>query len=207
MAAIEQSTKSVEDLKSSTLNDSQLSGVAQQILNVFPKYEGDQFSTGGFYLDGMLYLSRMADSSIKTKKLKNALTDAEIKKQKDTEMVEAEQKKKKENAETDANNKLDNRDVVKNSAEEDMNAKLTCALSLCNWSRNPANAVCLLPTMFLIQILIPNIYICSTNRVVWRTRAQCGRSYSSPSNHLNGFSFSVWLHSDTCRSSLSWQCL
>eukprot|EP01035_Chromulina_nebulosa_P041422 gene41422-56037_t len=140
MAAIEQSTKSDEDLKSSTLNDSQLSGVAQQISNVFPKYDGDQFSTGGFYLDGMLYLSRMADSSIKTKKLKNALTDAEMKKQIDTEMVEAEQKKKKENAETDASDKLANKDVVKNSAEEDMNAKLTCALSLCNWSRNPANA-------------------------------------------------------------------
>ena len=150
MAAIEQSTKSDEDLKSSTLNDSQLSGVAQQISNVFPKYDGDQFSTGGFYLDGMLYLSRMADSSIKTKKLKNALTDAEMKKQIDTEMVEAEQKKKKENAETDASDKLANKDVVKNSAEEDMNAKLTCALSLCNWSRNPANAVSLFSTLILI---------------------------------------------------------
>lgn len=204
MAAIEQSTKTDEDLKSSTLNDSQLSGVAQQISNVFPKYDGDQFSTGGFYLDGMLYLSRMADSSIKTKKLKNALTDAEMKKQIDTEMVDAEQKNKKENAETDASDKLANKDVVKNSAEEDMNAKLTCALSLCNWSRNPANAVSLFSTLI---IDVAYTYFCCTNRVALPTRAQCARSYSFPWNHLHEFSFSVLLHSDICRSSLSWRCL
>jgi hypothetical protein len=141
MAAIEQSAKNDEDLKSSAMTDTQLSGVTMQVAKVFPKYEGDQFSTAGTYLDGMLYLSRMADSSLKTKKLKTTLSDAEIKKQKEAEVIEAEMKKKTESAEKDANNKLANRDVVKNSAEEDMNAKLACALSLCNWSRNPANAV------------------------------------------------------------------
>ena len=193
MAAIEQSTKGDEDLKSSSLNDSQLSGVAHQISNVFPKYEGDQFSTGGVYLDGMLYLSRMADSSIKTKKLKNAMADSEIKKLNDTDTVEAEQKKKKENAETDANNKLANKDVVKNSAEEDMNAKLTCALSLCNWSRNPANAVSSLVIAVLRWLFIIYVFFVADYRVALLTREPYGRLCSCLLNRHNGFSSSVSL--------------
>ena len=151
MAAIEQSAKNDEDMKSSTSADLQ-PGMTSQMAKAFPKYDGDQFSTAGSYLDGMLYLSRMADSSIKTKKINTSLSDSENKKQKEAELLEAEQKKKTESAEKDANNKLANRDVVKNSAEDDMNAKLTCAISLCNWARNPANAVWNMPHYYLTLV-------------------------------------------------------
>jgi delta 1-pyrroline-5-carboxylate dehydrogenase len=134
MAAIELSAKAGEESESVDLNLMSQT----QTDKVFPKYEGDMFSTAGSYLGGMLYLSRMADSSLKTKKLQKSMLDVD-KEKKEKELLEMEQKKKNEKAERDANNKLADTNVAENSAE-DFHAKLTCAQSLCNWSRNPANA-------------------------------------------------------------------
>ena len=136
MAAMEQSAKDEQLIATSDY--------AQVFLDpatVLRSYNGDLFSSGGQYLGGMIYLSRMADSSIKTQKLNNSL--AEIEKAKlatitDLTAVEIEKKNEKDsknNTETDEQESL-----ALSSVNQDTNAKLHCAASLCNWSRNPANA-------------------------------------------------------------------
>lgn len=136
MAAIEQSAKEEEAMKKSgAMNESSTDTLRNSA--IFQKYGGDLFSTGGHYLDGMLYLSRMADSSLRTKKITGISGDFDA-----TNIEES-------LASLDDDKKVD-RDLMSFDAEEgsigesstnpDVNAKLNCAASLCNWSRNPANA-------------------------------------------------------------------
>eukprot|EP00981_Chlorochromonas_danica_P001531 scaffold334_cov173-Ochromonas_danica.AAC.7 len=138
MAAIEQSAK--EDHASKQGNhgfDGSNGGLNAS--NVFNKYEGDLFSTGGQYLEGMLYLSRMADSSLRTKRLNPSLHETERKKNEDNTMnVEVEKNAKERDSNNNADEDTSSHEIATNP---DINAKLSCAISLCNWSRNPANAV------------------------------------------------------------------
>ncbi len=136
MAAIEQSAKNEEAMKKAansaeffvnTLNDS----------NVFSNYGGDLFSTGGHYLEGMLYLSRMADSSLRTKRLDSASTDPDKKKM-DESQSSQDNEKKTDKSITGADSEEGS--TGDHGTNPDANAKLQCAASLCNWSRNPANA-------------------------------------------------------------------
>lgn len=130
MAAIEQSAKSDEAGKK-VVKDFANSLVKSQVLR---GYEGDLFSTGGPYLEGMLYLSRMADS---TKRLGMAFSENDKKKQEET-IVSLESEKK--NDREAGSSELFESSTGEVSTNPDVNAKLSCAVSLCNWSRNPANA-------------------------------------------------------------------
>jgi hypothetical protein len=135
MAAMEQSAKDEQ-----LINTSDFAKILLDPATVLRSYKGDLFSSGGQYLEGMLYLSRMADSSLKTQKLKKAMADAENPKvaEGDGGAVESDKKTEKDNkdsAELDEQSSL-----AQSSVNQDTNAKLHCAASLCNWSRNPANA-------------------------------------------------------------------
>jgi hypothetical protein len=129
MAAIEQSAKGEEGKK--IMKDFASSLTRSQVLR---EYSGDLFGTGGPYLEGMMYLSRMADS---TKRLNIAFGENEKMKKLEEAVIKQESEK---NAEREANSELFESSTGEGGTNPDINAKLSCAVSLCNWSRNPANA-------------------------------------------------------------------
>jgi hypothetical protein len=137
MAAMEQSAKDEQ-----LINTSVFAKALLDPATVLRGYNGDLFSSGGEYLGGMIYLSRMADSSLKTQKLNKSMTETERAKsvpEGDTPAVEADKKL----GEKDNKNSTDSDEqasLAQSSVNQDTNAKLHCAASLCNWSRNPANA-------------------------------------------------------------------
>ena len=138
MAAIELATKNNDSISENSSKDAFIDGLlSNKAQTVLDPYYGDMFSSGGNYLGGMLYLSRMADASIKTAKVKSSIEEVSAKKS-DVENLEEDLKNKSINAENDVNKKLANKDS--SQTEVDFLAKFTCAVSLCNWSRNPANA-------------------------------------------------------------------
>lgn len=137
LAALEKATKEEEALKKFTSQSSE--SFLQSIRSkpsAFAEYKGDLFSTGGNYLDGVLYLSRMAESTERTKK--SGMSNADY------------DKNPTDGTGDTAESDKAFRDKIASSAEEesilesnnhpDINVKLSCAMSLCNWSRNPSNA-------------------------------------------------------------------
>lgn len=140
MSAIEMLTAKLE--KSMALESTK--GSTATINTKFKDYSGDQFSNRGDYLDGMLYLSRMPDSTAKkegTCKLgamilamdrdgKRAL--AVNKTGMDPDVGDESDSKLRESSV--------NADADDSSDATDISTKLYCAASLCNWSRVPQNA-------------------------------------------------------------------
>jgi hypothetical protein len=93
-------------------------------------YEGDLFSTGGDYIDGIMYLSRCLDGESGNGKfvdMKKLLR----------EKKKTAQALKQSEPEIDP---LGDKASVESAEGSDVGSKLYCATSLCNWSRNPANA-------------------------------------------------------------------
>jgi hypothetical protein len=129
MAAIEQSAKNDDGKK--IISDF-VSTFGKT--NVLRNYKGDLFGTGGPYLEGMLYLSRMADST----KMLNIAFDDYDKTKKD---AESQLKPEEKNVlDKESSNELFESSDAEGARNPDVNAKLSCAVSLCNWSRNPANS-------------------------------------------------------------------
>lgn len=94
---------------------------------VLPHYSGDLFSTGGEYLDGLMYLSRVPtadEGDGKFVKMKKLLSGKEKKIIMSDSGLES------------------NIEAIEPELQEgsDISSKLYCATSLCNWSRNAANA-------------------------------------------------------------------
>mmetsp|Transcript_1033 Transcript_1033/g.1708 ORF Transcript_1033/g.1708 Transcript_1033/m.1708 type:complete len:1654 (-) Transcript_1033:97-5058(-) len=134
MAAMEQSAKEEQML----IATSEFAAAFLDPATVLPGYKGDLFSSGGAYLEGMIYLSRMADSSIKTQRINNAMYEGEKQASAAEEVaVEADKKNEKESKHNDQDEKSS---LEQDSVNANTNAKIHCAASLCNWSRNPANA-------------------------------------------------------------------
>jgi hypothetical protein len=132
MAAIEQSAKNEEAaLKmSNSMGDVFVDSMAQS--QVFTSYRGDLFGTGGHYLEGMLYLSRMVNKQ----RVNSANADSEAKNLDDSQSQQLDKKSDRDAGGADSEQGADG----EHSTNPDANAKLHCAASLCNWSRNAANA-------------------------------------------------------------------
>ena len=87
------------------------------------------------YLSGMIYLSRMADSSTKNYVKQ---TDVEDKKATALEGDSNASSGDGDSRRSGTENRIDMNEDASNAA--DMGAKLFCATALCNWARNPSNA-------------------------------------------------------------------
>jgi hypothetical protein len=147
-AAIDRSAKDEEALKNATAMI-KASFTKEMLRNVLPHWTGDLFGTQGgqsSYMDGMIYLSRMADSESKTKKKRKSMSSVELKNSdKNTSAAattEAITKENEEKLRTSA--ELDEGSSSlgfgnESSVITDVGAKLYCATALCNWARNPAN--------------------------------------------------------------------
>ena len=103
------------------------------------KWSGDLFNTmtsvTDDYLSGMIYLSRMADSSIKNYVKQ---TDEEDKKAASLEGDFNASSGDGDSRRSGTENRIDMNEDASTAA--DMGAKLFCATALCNWARNPSNA-------------------------------------------------------------------
>jgi hypothetical protein len=108
---------------------------------VLPSYNGDMFGSGGPYLGSMIYLSRMADAESKTNRKKSFMDiddtsergSVVINQNTSTDSIRSADEKK--------SLELDVNDDIKNGHDTSVyDAKLYCAASLCNWSRDPSNA-------------------------------------------------------------------
>ncbi len=102
---------------------------------VLPKYKGDLFSSRDSYFGGTLYLSRMLNSTEKAQ-----WSDPMIAAHNQTQenMTDSLVFSSVDGDATDVG--LHELHHVDAGHETDTAAKLYCAISLCNWSRNPANA-------------------------------------------------------------------
>ena len=103
------------------------------------KWSGDLFNTmtsvTDDYLSGMIYLSRMADSSTKNYVTQ---TDVEDKKATSLEGDSNASSGDGDSRRSGTENRIDMNEDASTAA--DMGAKLFCATALCNWARNPSNA-------------------------------------------------------------------
>lgn len=160
MAAIEQSSNDDNTMGSSHFGNKKLTNVNVEAIvenlrksRVFDGYEGDLFSSGGPYLEGMLYLSRMADSSLRTKRVSDEYEKSQNTESKSEVISSMDSKsttdKRAANgtggsnmvgAESLAELKENENSSEGTSSNSDFSVKLSCAAALCNWSRNPANA-------------------------------------------------------------------
>lgn len=104
------------------------------------KWSGDLFNTmtsvSDDYLSGMIYLSRMADSSTK-----NYAKQIDVEDKKATSL-EGETNAASGDGDASRRSGTENRSDINEDASTaaDMGAKLFCATALCNWARNPSNA-------------------------------------------------------------------
>jgi len=102
---------------------------------VLPKYDGDMFGTGGEYMGGLLYLSRMPPKVKKGRTsgrgLLNTLGDT------DANFNEKESFADEQNGEALLRNPFEN---TGEDEVPEISSKLYCATALCNWARNPSNA-------------------------------------------------------------------
>jgi hypothetical protein len=98
--------------------------------NILPKYNGDMFGTGGEYMGGMLYLSRMPQKKSPGQAMLRSFSRA------NTLQVEDPQN-------PDEEMDLSIRNMYTQNGDDEateMSSKLYCATALCNWARNPSNA-------------------------------------------------------------------
>ena len=119
--------------------------VADQTLDVteqshfatcLPKqYKGDLFGTSGDMFEGTLYLSRMLNSTHKAK-----WSDPFIAEWDDQGEAYDSQILGSSSLDTFEEDGTLEVSAAEQGHETDMSAKLYCAISLCNWARNPANA-------------------------------------------------------------------
>lgn len=100
--------------------------------SVLRKYEGDRFSTGGEYMEGMLYLSRMPSAPKKpsSKAESQAIVKNDSSKAPTTNA----------NGDDESEAAFFEMYNVKNSPDDEASSKLYCATALCNWARNASNA-------------------------------------------------------------------
>lgn len=152
MKAIAKSNKEEEALRASSANPDATLG-RNLSSSVFPPYDGDLFSTGGNYLNGMLYLSRMLDSQSKSQRNKQQeglISSAADSKGGGTEDSSGSKKNEsgnRNNADDDFKHRASNDDLDRqlgfsesSVGSDSGGSKLYCATALCNWSRNAANA-------------------------------------------------------------------
>lgn len=131
-SAIEEEEMNVQDAEEKQVHQSLMG-------NVLKSYSGDMFGSSGPYLDSMIYLSRMADVENKSNRKKSAILD-ESKEDRSTVIISAASNDQSRNHEE---NRLNENDDFDNNDDGDhavVETKLFCAASLCNWSRDPANA-------------------------------------------------------------------
>lgn len=98
--------------------------------NILPKYDGDMFGTGGEYMGGMLYLSRMPQKKNPGQAMLRSFSRANTLQVEDTHSADEE---------TDQSIK----NLYQNNGDDEateISSKLYCAVALCNWARNPSNA-------------------------------------------------------------------
>lgn len=141
MAAIEQSAMEAteQDMTTMEISKTFIEELGDTAKHCLKTYDGDQFSVAGPYLEGMLYLSRMADSSTKMKRKKDKELEQHLKRKAD---LDEEEMSRKQAEEEEASSRLTGTGMKEDSISTapDINAKINCAMSLCNWSRNPQNA-------------------------------------------------------------------
>ncbi|CAM9294791.1 unnamed protein product, partial [Ectocarpus fasciculatus] len=126
MAAKEDTNLEKTNNKTSALTNGNMTGT--QILQ---KYDGDLFGTGGDYIEGIMYLSRCLDAgesgNSKFIDMKKLLRE---KKKLAKSVLQSEPE----------NDSFGDKGSIESVEGSDISSKLYCATSLCNWSRNPANA-------------------------------------------------------------------
>ena len=142
MAAMTDKNQADELMTNKVSTGADVERMLETVANIFPEYHGDKFSTGGDYMKGMLYLSRMLDDEAKRKQLTGtgkvgepaqATTEAEEQAKKDADVASKAKK-------GEAGGVGDTMAETSRTSTEDMKAKLFCAAAICNWARNPANA-------------------------------------------------------------------
>jgi hypothetical protein len=144
--AIEQSNKNEEDnevVKKTTENK-------KTVGKVLPHYKGDLFSTGGEYLHGMIYLSRLLDSEFKLDRigrnfpphLKNNVEGSDGTFEGTDDLIDGNNNDEKISRVSGITNEEDRlaAGFSESNVTDTLSAKLYCAICLCNWSRNPHNA-------------------------------------------------------------------
>lgn len=135
IASIEKSEKEEESAKLAISSGGKLMNL-ERLQGVLKPYKGDLFSSGGTYMESMLYLSRMADSMNKSTRKGGRLAEAVPDSK--TQKVEMHSTSKLEDELS--RNGLDDQASGESSRVADLGSKLYCAATLCNWARNPANA-------------------------------------------------------------------
>lgn len=131
MAAKEQTDKDADPNKAD-LSKSKTDGSMAKVL---PRYDGDMFGTGGEYMGGLLYLSRMPPKNkpgrSNGRSLLNTLGDSH-----------ASFGDEKDGLFPGDNNEAMQRNPFEGGEDEgaEVSSKLYCATALCNWARNPSNA-------------------------------------------------------------------
>ena len=104
---------------------------------VLPPYKGDMFGSAGAYLESMIYLSRMADAENKSSR-KKAYQNTNFNQKDGNDLPISVESKLDDDSSRQENGSNDG--INDSYIDTDAGSKLYCAISLCNWSRDPANA-------------------------------------------------------------------
>ena len=132
-----QTTQEEAALKLALASSKDLYSITAVMREILREYHGDKFSSNGNYLGGMLYLSRMIDP--KLKQSNDELLDT----LENTHEQLTPIKKETSQQGGDSNAGDDDRQLGFNESStitDSGNAKLFCAIALCNWSRSASNA-------------------------------------------------------------------
>jgi hypothetical protein len=115
----------------------------EEVHDLMKPYQGDLFGSGGPYLESMLYLSRMKDSSqrVKVRADGKRVTTTDIKNERDSKVQRSSEGQGNDDFQYgDSSEEQPSLVSEAVSSVTDVSAKLYCAACLCNWARNPANA-------------------------------------------------------------------
>ena len=131
-----QTTQEQAALKLALSSSKDLFSITAVMREILREYEGDKFSSNGNYLGGMLYLSRMIDPKLKQ-------SNDELLDTLESTKVQLTPTKGDSSQQGDSGTADDERQLGFNESStvtESGNAKLFCAIALCNWSRSASNA-------------------------------------------------------------------
>lgn len=131
----QQTTQEQEAMKLALSSSKDLFSITAVMREILREYHGDKFSSNGNYLGGMLYLSRMIDP--KLKQSNNELPDTNNISSEQLIPKDGEGSQQGESGISEEDRQLGfNESTITDSG----NAKLFCAIALCNWSRSASNA-------------------------------------------------------------------
>lgn len=138
MAAKDEAAKEEEAQK--LAHDSQ-QNIRSLMRTVLPTYGGDKFGTAGDYMEGLLYLSRMPPAPKKNQNIIPASHHVNLLRSKSIGAPLTEQSGQHSIISSDGDSEsFSAQKLFQSVSEDELNAKLYCATSLCNWARNPSNA-------------------------------------------------------------------